>query len=57
VLLKIMFFFLNLLMFFKLSLNVLKYFVQTLLGEHSNLVNLDDLVTSGKPQGSNKFQR
>ena len=31
--------------------------VQTLLGEHSNLVNLDDLVTSGKPQGSIKFHR
>jgi hypothetical protein len=25
--------------------------VQTLLGEHSNLVNLDDLVTSGKQPG------
>ena len=25
--------------------------VQTLLGEHSNLVNLDDLVTSGKQTG------
>ena len=25
--------------------------VETLLGEHSNLVNLDDLVTSGKQQG------
>ena len=28
--------------------------VQSLLGEHSNLVNLDDLVTSGKAQGKNK---
>ena len=28
--------------------------VQTLLGEHSNLVNLDDLVTSGKQQGNYK---
>ena len=26
--------------------------VETLLGEHSNLVNLDDLVTSGKQQGN-----
>ena len=26
--------------------------VQTMLGEHSNLVNLDNLVTSGKQQGS-----
>ena len=26
--------------------------VQTLLGEHSNLVNLDDLVTSGKQPGN-----
>ena len=30
--------------------------VQTLLGEHSNLVNLDDLVTSGKQQGNNISQ-
>ena len=27
--------------------------VQTILGEHSNLVNLDDLVTSGKQPGNN----
>merc|ERR550539_2027889 len=31
--------------------------VQTLLGEHSNLVNLDDLVTSGKPQVRNPFEQ
>ena len=26
--------------------------VQSILGEHSNLVNLDNLVTSGKQQGN-----
>jgi len=31
--------------------------VQTLLGEHSNLVNLDDLVTSGKQQVRNPFEQ
>ena len=30
--------------------------VQTLLGEHSNLVNLDDLVTSGKQPGKTHFR-
>ena len=30
--------------------------VQTLLGEHSNLVNLDDLVTSGKQPGKMHIQ-
>jgi len=31
--------------------------VQTLLGEHSNLVNLDDLVTSGKQPVRNPFEQ
>jgi len=31
--------------------------VQSLLGEHSNLVNLDDLVTSGKAQVRNPFEQ
>jgi hypothetical protein len=31
--------------------------VQTMLGEHSNLVNLDNLVTSGKQQVRNPFEQ